>query len=341
MRTPSRDSPIATLLTPIEVPMSTAPPPSEVPIASTLPSIEVPLTTTMAALPAKSLPEFPVATMPPTDSNSAFRSDIPPNETAPAIYCGECPIPEFMTPITTLSDVTSDGVLWYENAVNDFTLEVPEGAVSETERLTLDVAVALFGPFQFPEGLRPVSPVFWVCVRDQRSFFFSRPVSVTLPHFLDLSSEEDMKSLGLTFLKASHSKNSKGMYEFSKTDGEMDFESSHGFGVIKTSHFCSLCIASEDIPECLKMTQFYLTSLLPRSTVSVRKKQYAYFFVTFHYLTTCLMKVDELIKEKKLGDHEKKQVKFCFTEKPQLEMIITQPQHGRIGVVGNKKVRFL
>ena len=215
----------------------------------------------------------------------------------------QCPIPEFMTPITTLS-VASDGVR-YENAAHDFTLEVPEGAVPETERLTLDVAVALFGPFQFPEGLRPVSPVFWVCVRDQRNFFFSRPVSVTLPHFLDLGSKEDVKSLGLTFLKSSHSKNSEGMYEFSKTDGEIDFESSHRFGVLKTSHFCPLCIASRDRPECLKMTQFCLTSLLPRSAVSVGKKQYAYFFVTFCNLSTCLTRVDELIAEKmSSGEYE-------------------------------------
>ena len=271
-------------------------------------------------------------------------ADIPPNETAPAIYCGECPIPEFMTPITTLSDVTSAGVR-YVDAANDFTLDVPEGAVPETERLTLDVAVALFGPFQFPEGLRPVSPVFWVCVRDQRSFFFPRPVSVTLPHFLDLGSEEDVKSLGLTFLKASHSKNSEGMYEFSKTDGEMDFESSHRFGVLKTSHFCSLCIASRDRPECLRMTQFCLTSLLPRSTVSVGKKQYAYFFVTFYNLNTCLRKVDKLIEKKELGEYEKRQVKFTFKKIKKnhvaLEMIITEPKHGKLGVIGKKEVSFL
>ena len=172
------------------------------------------------------------------------------NISTPDVYCGECPIPEFMTPIATLSDVTSDGVR-YENEANDFTLEVPEGAVPE--RLTLDVAVALFGPFQIPEGLRPVSPVFWVCVRDQRSFFFSRPVSVTLPHFLDLGSKEDLKSLRLTFLKARHTKNWEGMYEFSKTDEEANFESSHRFGVLKTSHFCSLCIACRDIPKCLQI----------------------------------------------------------------------------------------
>ena len=277
--------------------------------------------------------------------NSAFfnqdNTDISPNETAPAIFCGECPIPEFMTPITTLSDVTSDGVR-YENAANDFTLEVPEGAVPMTERLTLDVTVALFGPFQFPEGLRPVSPVFWVCVRDQRRFFFSRPVSVTLPHFLDLGSEEDVKYLGLTFLKARYSKNSKGMYEFSKTDGEVHFESSHRFGVLKTSHFYSLCIASEDRPECLRMTQFCLTSLLPRSTVSVGKRQYAYFFVTFYNLSTCLRKVDELIAEKmSSGEYEKLQLVFRFkkfTKNPALEMVVTQPKHGKIGVMGKKEV---
>ena len=250
---------------------------------------------------------------------------------------------EFMTPITTLSDVTSDGVK-YENAAHDFTLEVPEGAVPETERLTLDVAVALFGPFQFPEGLRPVSPVFWVCVRDQRSFFFSRPVSVTLPHFLDLGSKEDVKSLGLTFLKGSHSKNSERMYEFSKTDGEVDFESSRRFCVLKTSHFCSLCIACTESPECLRMTQFCLTSLLPRSAVSVGRKQPGYFFVTFCNLTTCLTKVNKFIKKKKLGHYEKKHEQFYFkrfTRKPALEMIITQPKHGKIGVSGKKNVSII
>ena len=281
-----------------------------------------------------------------TDDSASINqdnADVSPNETAPAINCGECPIPEFMTPITTLSDVTSDGVR-YENAAHDFTLEVPERAVPETERLTLDVAVALFGPLQFPEGLRPVSPVFWVCVRDQRNFFFSRPVSVTLPHFLDLDSEEDVKSLGLTFLKASHSKNSEGMYKFSKTDGEVDFECSRRFGVLKTSHFCSLCIASKDRPECLEMTQFCLTSLVPRSTVSVGKKQHAFFFVTFYNLSTCLTKVNKFIKKKKLGDYEKKHEQFYFKKvlrKPVLDMIITQPKHGKIGVSGKKNVSII
>ena len=76
--------------------------------------------------------------------------------------CGECPIPAHMTLITTLSDCTTEGRK-FTDSTNDFSLEIPEGAIPEGERLTIDVGVALFGPFQFPEGLRPVSPVLGLC----------------------------------------------------------------------------------------------------------------------------------------------------------------------------------
>ena len=81
-------------------------------------------------------------------------------------------MPDCMTLVSTLSDCTSEG-LQYVDEANDFSLEIPEGAIPEGERLTIDVGVALFGPFKFPEGLRPVSPVFWVCVRDNPNFKFS------------------------------------------------------------------------------------------------------------------------------------------------------------------------
>ena len=256
---------------------------------------------------------------------------------APSSYCGKCPMPDCMTLISTVSDITSNGVKFFSKS-NDFTLDIPRGAVPENERLTLDMGVALFGPFQFPEGLRPVSPVFWVCVRDNSTFHFSKPVTVTIPHFLSLRSDEDVQSLGLTFLKAKHNKNMEGMYEFYETDGDMNFQASSVFGVLETSHFCSLCIACRDTLECLNKTQFCMTSLLPKSAMADGTKQDAYFFVTFYNLTTCLTKVDELIAEKGLGGHQKSQVGFHFkrfTKKHALEMVITQPKHG---VLGKKQV---
>ena len=261
------------------------------------------------------------------------------NQKGVYIFCGDCPIPKYMTTISTLSDCNSEGKQ-FTNEANDFSLEIPQGAIPEGERLTVDVGVALSGPFQFPEGLRPVSPVFWACVRDNAKFQFSKPVTVTIPHFLDLENDEDIKSLGLTFLKANHSKNSDGLYQFRPTDGEMDFEPSQTFGVLNTTHFCSLCIACRDRPDVLTRTSFCITSVLPQCA-TIGKKQNAFFFITFYNLRTCLAKVDELIVQKKLEQHEKTQVKFNFkrfTKNPALEMIMTQPKHGRVGMIGVKKV---
>ena len=250
-------------------------------------------------------------------------------------------IPEYMTLITTLSDCTSEGRKFTDD-VNDFSLEIPEGAIPEGERLTIDVGVALFGPFQFPEGLRPVSPVFWVCVRDNPNFQFSKPVTVTIPHFLNLENDESIKSLGLTFLKASHNTDPEGVINFLPTDGKIHFQPSSKFGVLQTNHFCSLCIACKDKPEVLTRTDFCMTSVIPTRAVSDGAKQHAFFFVTFNNLRTCLRKVDELIAEKKLENYQKGEVKFKFkktiTKKPSLEMSITQPKHGNIGVEGQTKV---
>ena len=248
-------------------------------------------------------------------------------------------IPEYMTLITTLSDCTSEGRKFTDD-VNDFSLEIPEGAIPDGERLTIDVGVALFGPFQFPEGLRPVSPVFWVCVRDNPNFRFSKPVTVTISHFLDLENDEDIQSLGLAFLKADHNKNYDRLHELQPTDGEMKFEPSQKFGVLKTTHFCSLCIACRDRPDVLTKTSFCITSVLPKCA-TIGKKQNAFFFITFFNLSTCLAQVDKVIVEKKLEHYEKTQLEFNFkkfTKNPALEIVLTQPKDGKIGVLGVKKV---
>ena len=115
-------------------------------------------------------------------------------------------IPTCFTPVPTLSQCTHDG-RWYYDEHNDFGLEIPAGAIPEGESITIDIAVALYGPFQYPEGLRPVSPVFWVCVCDQKEFQFLKPIKVTIPHCLNLENCDNIESLGLTFLKADHEMN--------------------------------------------------------------------------------------------------------------------------------------
>ena len=245
-------------------------------------------------------------------------------------------IPDHMTPISISPDRSKKGVRYHDQS-NDFSLEIPKGAIPGGN---IDVGVALFGPFQFPEGLRPVSPVFWVCVRDNPNFQFSKPVTVTLPHFLDLENDKDIQSLGFTFLKAEHYKNAKGMYEFMPTDGEIDIKPFDNFGVLQTTHLCSLCIACIDKPQCLSMTHFCITAVLPSNAISEGKKQNAYFFITFYNLKTCLKIVDEVIAKCFLDNYEMVQNPFRFKKPrdPAVELVLHRPRYGIIGIAGKTKV---
>ena len=216
-------------------------------------------------------------------------------ESSSASQSVKCGLPEGTTQTSTLFRCSSKGVRYVDEA-NDFSLEIPDGAIPEGKTLTIDVGVALHGPFQFPDGLRPVSPMFWVCVRDQPNFHFSKPVRVTIPHFLNLKTESDIQSLGLTFLKASHNPNSQQMYQFLPTDGDMNFEPLNRFGVLETTHFCSLCIVCRDMPECLERTTFCINAVLPDSAIPVGKRVHGYFFITFllHYTTLPLFCLSKL-----------------------------------------------
>ena len=179
--------------------------------------------------------------------------------------------------------------------------------------------------------------MFSICVRDQKIQFL-KPVKVTIPHFLYLENDSDIQSLGLIFVKADHNKNSKGLYEFRPTDEVADFKARETHGVLKTSHFCSLCIGCKDGPEVLTKTSFCLTSVIPECAISPGRKQSAYFFITFCILSTCFSKVDELIEKKGLQDHKRNNNGKTETKTPAMEMIINQPEHGVIGCVGEKKV---
>ena len=68
-------------------------------------------------------------------------------------------IPKWISPVATLSQCTYQGRYYYDE-VNNFSLDISKGAISAGEYITIDIGVALYGPFQYPEGFRPVSPVF-------------------------------------------------------------------------------------------------------------------------------------------------------------------------------------
>ena len=252
----------------------------------------------------------------------------------------EC-IPEWFSPVATLLQCTHDGRSYYDEH-NDFKLEIPEGAIPEGESITIDIGVALYGPFQYPEGLRPVSPVFWVCVRDCKRFQFLKPVKVTIQHCLNLKNPEDIESLGLTFLKGDHKMNSQQMHRFQQAEGDAFFSALDMFGVFQLSHFCSLCISCKDANHFIHKALFCISAVIPR-IISFDQPSYAYFFITF-LLSTCLDKVKEQISNiPELQGHKEEKQKFQFSkdeENQALEIILPQalPDNWMVGLQFSKKV---
>ena len=188
-------------------------------------------------------------------------------------------IPACFSPVATLSDCTHDGRLYYDEH-HGFGLEIPAAAIPEGESITIDIGVALHGPFQYPEGLRPVSPVFWVCVRDQKNFQFVKPVKVTIPHCLN----PKYNDIGLTFLNGDHEMNSQQKYQLQQTEDVL-IEPPKRYGVIQTTHFCCLCLSCIEIPEFFERASFCICSVIPEKFFP-RQFSHAYFF---HYTSAANM----------------------------------------------------
>ena len=67
--------------------------------------------------------------------------------------------------------------------------------------MDIEVGVMLTGPFVFPQNIRPISPIIWICIRNEATL--CKPVEIILPHILKLDTADSNK-LGLRFMKANH-----------------------------------------------------------------------------------------------------------------------------------------
>ena len=210
-------------------------------------------------------------------------------------------IPKWMKPVGTLTDCTSDGRSYYDKH-SDFRLEIPEGAIPEGERIIVDIGVALYGPYQYPKGLRSVSPVFWVCVRGRETFRFLKPVKIMIEHCLRLDSDTDTHSLGLTFLKGDHSEstNQKYLLQRLQEDEECEFIANDNHAVLHTNHFCYQCIARNISKEFIYSANFAFLVFTPKDMV-YSKPVPIFFFVIF-LLEACIKTIEEQMEKRKEGE---------------------------------------
>lgn len=173
---------------------------------------------------------------------------------------------------------------------HNITLTIPPAAIKEGHTsLDIEVAVMLNGPFVFPQNIRPVSPILWICSRNKA--LLCKPIEIMLPHFIGTLNGEDSKLLGMQFMKASH-------YVPTLPDGTKRFTFDHigtnsttSFtplsGKLKTLHFCFLCIAAPESRALYERASYCLTRVDPIVWNISKQKQEIYFVVSY-YMRTCL-----------------------------------------------------
>ena len=101
-----------------------------------------------------------------------------------------------------------------------------------------------------------MSPILKLYVQDKPNFQFLKPVEVILPHYLDLTSEDD--SLGIEFLRAGHAMNSNQMYEFQKIGESNKGTFKNNFGILFTKRFWFLCIVAKITPQYAAKVKHFL-----------------------------------------------------------------------------------
>ena len=168
----------------------------------------------------------------------------------------------------------------YINRTHDITVEIPERAVPEGTVLKLSVSAMLYGPFLFPEGVRPVSPILWLCTNP--TLTFSRPIEVVLPHYLHCEDQNDTKKL--IFLKADHN-SIDGKFHFKPTDGESVFKHHTTYGMLHTKHCCFLCIAAKMTEKDTPKTNLSLITAYPRNP---QEHPWNVYFGVTYLLPTCM-----------------------------------------------------
>ena len=187
----------------------------------------------------------------------------------------------------------------YTNISHGITLKIPENTISQGSVVHFEVAVALYGPFQFPEDRRPISPILWIC--PQEDIVLQKPIEIILPHVLNNGlTNEDISRYDLKFYKANHTDhiikpNRHHQYVFRLMNGDVQFISKkdESFGILQTTHCCFLCITAvqnaELSPDMAQKKGYCLSCIecLQSPYTNIPTRDIVYFCTSF-FLKTCL-----------------------------------------------------
>ena len=133
----------------------------------------------------------------------------------------------------------------YWNPEHDILLQIPEGAIPPEITAHLKVAVTLYGPFQFPEGSCPISPILWLCLKED--IILKKPIELILPHYLTSIDKSGTEKFGIKVMKADDSqklvnklKTSSFVFESSEAPLKFIKIDNQGYCIASIYHCCFL-----------------------------------------------------------------------------------------------------
>ena len=180
--------------------------------------------------------------------------------------------------------------LEYTNKDHDITLKIPKGAVPVNERIHVEFAVAMYGPFRFPESTQPISPIVWVCFEE--NVILSNQFQLIIPHFLIGLTKEKVKFYQVKFAKANHRDCSIIDNEITYTFQPLDIlepslasSGNKSFAVLSTDHCCFYCLQASNTTCELAMDAGYC---LARIEAFIDQQKSEVYFLAVYCLPTCL-----------------------------------------------------
>ena len=175
--------------------------------------------------------------------------------------------------------------LFYHSYKYGVTIIIPPGAVLKP--CTLQFGACLVLPhFRSSDSFIPVSPFVWINI----DTVLSKPAELYIPHYVDVSSDEDKMKLCLLTSEEDHSEEGE-VFAFT-VNIEAHVNILPSVARIRAFNFCSLCIAAKD-PPCKRYYLLYAEKELGDGSLhvdicimySIRCLQVIrHLFCIYHYL---------------------------------------------------------
>ena len=182
----------------------------------------------------------------------------------------------------------------YVSPDDGYAISIPPGAIPEGKTITFKHGVVPdgpFGPFEFPDGVRPVSLIlslYLTTEHEQQPLL--KLIDIALPHFIHYDTPDDQKSLSL--FKACHNdfkvgRNGKPVLCFKKITNEtlkLSWHHDQPYVKYSTDHCCYWCLGKfgkEDTNSAI----FNLIEV--KSKFTSQSKQQIVHFCLPYLLPTC------------------------------------------------------